>query len=53
MIYYRVCAIEFGGLFSEMYATPNKNVAQIVYKDLEEQFPEGKFIVDEYYVSDD
>lgn len=53
MIRYSVCAIEFGGLFNEVYTTSNKTVAQIVCKDLEERFTEDKFVIRESSVTED
>lgn len=53
MIRYSVCVIEFGGLFSEVYSTSNKTVAQIVCKDLEERFTGDKFVIREFPVTED
>lgn len=53
MIRYSVCSIGFGGLFSEVYATSNKTVAQIVCKDLEERFTDNKFVIRESPVKED
>lgn len=53
MIRYSVCVIEFGRLFSEVYATSNKTVAQIVCKDLEERFTDNEFVIREFPVTED
>lgn len=53
MIRYSVCVIAFGNLFSEVYATSNKTVAQIVCKDLEERFTDDKFVIRESPVTED
>ena len=53
MIRYSVCLIAFGNLFSEVYATSNKTVAQIVRKDLEERFTNDKFVIREFSVTED
>lgn len=53
MIRYSVCVIAFGGLFSEVYTTSNKTVAQIVCKDLEERFTDDKFVIRESPITED
>lgn len=53
MIRYSVCVIEFGNLFSAVYTTSNKTVAQIVCKDLEERFTDDKFVIRESCVTED
>lgn len=53
VIRYSVCAIGLGGLLSEIYATYNQTVAQIVCKDLEERFTDIKFVIRESSVTKD